>query len=289
MALTVDQGFQVFLRRLVPLQSQRDAAVQHRASVENCLKNALNVGWFRETGSFAHGTGVRDHTDVDLFVCFSSSRPGSSDTALNWVQDALKGRFPNTWIHRSRPAVVIEFAGGDEAWEVIPAFLTNRGDTGVYVYDIPGPSTGWIDSAPREHLNYVTEINQVEKIQGGAKKLARLAKAWKYYNNVPISSFYLEMRAAQYLKDEPSFVPVYDICRLLESLEGHGLASMNDPKRAAGRFSACSSEPNKNEALSKLNRGAKRARKALDAYRDGKTDDAFLYLDLLFGDRFPAR
>jgi hypothetical protein len=51
------------------------------------------------------------------------------------------------------------------------------------------PATGWIDTAPVEHIKYVNEINDIRAIQGGAKKLARLAKAWKYYNSVPISSF----------------------------------------------------------------------------------------------------
>jgi hypothetical protein len=31
----------------------------------------------------------------------------------------------------------------------------------------------------------------------GAKKLARSAKAWTYFNSVPISSFYLEKRTAR--------------------------------------------------------------------------------------------
>lgn len=102
---------------------------------------------------------------------------------------------------------------------------------------------------------------------GGAKKLARLAKAWKYYNSVPVSSFYLEMRAAKYISGEPSFVPAWDICGLLEHLEKIGLAPMNDPKGAAGRFYACSTKAKGVEALSKLHTGATRARKALDAHR----------------------
>jgi hypothetical protein len=64
---------------------------------------------------------------------------------------------------------------------------------------------------------------------------------------------------------------------------------MNDPKQASGRFHPCSSEPKKAEALSKLSTGATRARKALDAEQAGQTDEAFYYLDLLFGGQFPSR
>ena len=80
------------------------------------------------------------------------------------------------------------------------------------------PPKVWIDTAPAAHLGYVNAINKEANVASGAKKLARLIKAWKYYNNVPVSSFYLEMRAAKYLSDETSFSPIWEICRLLEKL-----------------------------------------------------------------------
>ena len=286
MSRTVQQGFDVFLERLTPLQSQRDAAARHRASVEASIKNALHVYLFRETGSFRHGTGVRNYTDVDLLVSIAGERPSSSDTALGWIKNALKKSFPYTTVRVSRPAVVVEFAGGDETWEIIPGFLTGRPG---YVYDIPGASSGWMDTAPQEHLAYVNDCNSRPDTKGGAKKLARLIKAWKYYNDVPISSFYLEMRAAQHVTTQTSFLPYWDISQLLTSLDTHQLAGMNDPKGKAGRFYACSSAAKRIEALSKLSTATTRASKALNAYLAGNHDDAFRYYDLLFGGRFPAR
>jgi hypothetical protein len=186
--------------------------------------------------------------------------------------------------------VVVKFAGGYETWELIPAFLTARGSKDQLIYDIPGPSAGaaWIDSAPNEHLTYVNEANK-EPHKGDAKDLARLVKAWKYYCDVPISSFYLEMRAAQHVTTQKTYIHVWDICQLLESLNDHGLASMNDPMRAAGRIYPCSSDAKLEEARSKLRRAATRARAALDAHNAQKPEDAFYYLNLLFGGKFPSR
>jgi len=185
---------------------------------------------------------------------------------------------------------VVECGSGYETWEVIPGFLTGRGGASQLVYDIPGPSTGsaWIDSAPKEHLAYVNECNEAPH-KGDAKDLARLIKAWKYYCNVPASSFYLEMRAAQHVKKQTTYVHIWDVCQVLESMQSHELAPMNDPKGAAGRIYACSSDSSREDALSKLSTAAGRARKALDAYRADNPDTAFHYLDLLFGGRFPAR
>jgi hypothetical protein len=290
MARSVNEGFDEFLRRLVPTQAQRDASAAHRASVKSALEAQLSVSSFFETGSFLHGTGVRNYSDVDALVSISNAKPLSSTTALNWVKDALSARFPGTTVKIRRPAVVVEFASGDETWEVIPGFLTLRGGKDQLVWDIPSPvSSGeWIDSAPKEHLKYVNDANK-QPSQGDAKALARLAKAWKYYCNVPINSFYLEMRAAQHVKAQTTYIHVWDVCLLLEKLDGHDLADMNDPSGATGRIKACSSDSTRRDALSKLSTAAVRARKALDAHRDGKTDDAFYYLDLLFGGRFPAR
>ena len=285
MTLTVSQGFDKLLDRLIPLASQRAAATKHRASVEASLKSAMPVNLFREVGSFGHGTGVRGFHDVDLLVSIKATRPDSSDTALRWVRDALNASFPYTPVRVSRPAVVVEFAGKDETWEVIPGLITSNNDS-VKVYDIPGAASGWMRSAPLEHLAYVNSVNNADDIKGGAKKLARLVKAWKYYNDVPISSFYLEMRAAQYMTDEPSFIASQDMCRFLERLHRSGLDAMNDPKGVSGRFYACSSNAKAAEALSKVATASTRARKATDA-SDPAT--AFRYFDLLFNGHFPAR
>jgi len=290
MALTVNEGFEALLKQLVPTDAQREAGVGHRASVKSALEASLEVRTFFETGSFTHGTGVRGFSDIDALVSLGNSKPESSYTALTWVKDALEARFPNTSLSIRRPAVVVKFAGGYETWEVIPGFITTRGTKDQLVYDIPGPSAGsaWIDSAPKEHLSYVNDCN-LKPHQGDAKDLTRLIKAWKYYCGVPISSFYLEMRCAQHVKTQTAYIHVWDVCQVLEKLDNHELAAMNDPSEATGRIHACSSDAKREDALSKLHTAAVRARKALDANQAGKVDTAFSYLDLLFGSKFPAR
>ncbi|NEA24729.1 nucleotidyltransferase [Actinomadura bangladeshensis] len=289
MPLSVSEGYETFLSRLIPLESQRKTAAKHRSSIESSLSNALDVFLFRETGSFTHGTGVRNYCDSDLLVSLKGSRPGSSDTAIRWVREALQASFPYTPVRVSRPAIVVPFAGGAETWEIIPGFITAGGGERHSVYNIPGASSGWLESAPTAHLEYVNKANSKKGATGGAKKLARLMKAWKYYNNVPMSSFYLEMRAAKHMTTQDSFIPIWDVCLLLESMNSLQLAAMNDPTDISGRFYACSSDSGKAEALSKVHTAATRARKALDAYRDDKPGLAFYYLDLLYSGKFPAR
>lgn len=290
MVKTVNDAFEEFLGRLVPTEAQRLAGASHRASVKSALEASLKVNNFFETGSFSHGTGVRYYSDIDVLASLGNPEPESSYTALEWVREALSKRFSSTEVVIRRPAVVIRFAGGYETWEVIPGFLTERGGADQYVYDIPGPNAGsaWIDAAPKEHLAYVDECNE-KPHKGDAKDLARLMKAWKYFCNVPVSSFYLEMRAAQHVAAQSTYIHVWDVCQLLESLQENKLAGMNDPKGATGRICACSTDAKREEALSKLTTAAARARKALDANKEGDLKTAFTYLSLLFGGKFPSQ
>jgi Second Messenger Oligonucleotide or Dinucleotide Synthetase domain len=290
MAKTVNQGFVEFLARLVPTEAQRDAGSSHRATVRAALESKLTVNNFFETGSFSHGTGVRGFSDIDALVSIGNPKPDSSYTALTWVKNALEARFPSTTVVIRRPAVVIKFAGGYETWEVIPGFITSRGTSEQFVYDIPGPNSGsvWIDSAPKEHLKYVNSCNE-KPSNGNAKALSRLIKAWKYYCNVPVSSFYLEMRCAQHVATQTTYSHVWDVCQVFEMLDTLQLAAMNDPKGATGRIYACSTTAKAEDAKSKVHTAAVRARKALDAYRADKPVEAFVYLDFLFGGKFPAR
>jgi hypothetical protein len=60
------------------------------------------------------------------------------------------------------------------------------------------------------------------------------------------------------------------------------LAAMNDPTGLGSRFGACSSETNKQDALSKLEQAVTRARKARNYAKDGDHGNAIAQLKLLF-------
>lgn len=284
---TVRDAFRLFIERQIPRQSERDAAEAHRASVEAALES-LSIFGLWETGSFRHGTAVRGHCDVDVLVSLKGTRPSDPDVALNRVKAALTARYPYSNIRVSRPAVVVKFAGGDERWEVIPAYV-KRAVGAEVVYEIPAPGGAWLETSPNAHLRYVTEENKSPA--GGAKSLARLIKAWKYCNSgsVKVSSFYLEMRAAKYMATESSFLPDMDFDRLLRSLASSELAAMNDPTCVTGRFLAASTESYRATALATVKADSGRVRDALECEAAGKRADAFGKLSTVFLGAFPSQ
>lgn len=286
MPRTVQQGFEKFLTDLVPSSAERAVAAKHRESVERSLDAGLGIKRFKQTGSLHHGTGVTIYSDVDYLASLKGAQPSSSDAALRNVRDCLKRSFPYTDVHVDRPAVVINFAGGNEAFEVAPGWL-KRGEADTRVYAIPGRGSGWIESAPDAHLNYVNASNNAPS--GGAKGLARLLKAWKYYRDVPISSFYLEMQAARYMLSESSVIWSIDLLHILKRLQDDGLAAMNDPSRLTGRIHACGTEAQKTTALSRLNTAVTRAENARAAEEADRHYETFDWWSKLFNGGFPSR
>jgi hypothetical protein len=133
---------------------------------------------------------------------------------------------------------------------------------------------------PKDHNNYVNRVNN--KHNGNVKRLARQIKVWKYRRNVPVSSCYLEMRATQHMDGESTYSPLWDLYLALKKMSDIKLASMNDPTGLGSRFGSCSSESNRQDALSKLERAVSRARKAKDYAEENDHESAIEQLKLLF-------
>jgi hypothetical protein len=106
--------------------------------------------------------------------------------------------------------------------------------------------------------------------------------------NVPISSFYLELRIAKYAEGERGIVYYMDVRNFLRQLLSRSLAGMQDPMGVSGIIDACATEAKREQALSKLQTAVSRAERAYAACEDGRIADAFDWLSLLFCYEFPS-
>jgi len=293
MPKSLPEGFDLFLSKLVPLQSEHNKSISHKDSVERNLINNFTCSRFFETGSFGNDTGVRHYSDTDYFAVIPANylhKDSSYD--LNNVKTSLRYTFPRTdGIKVSCPAVRIPFGTyASERMEVTPCCFGGLVETPLGKarrYQIPNCSGGWMFSSPEAHNAYVRNID--DKLSQQVKPLIQLIKAWKYYNNVPIKSFYLELRVTKYAEGESSIVYDIDLQRIFSSLYKLELASMRDPMGISGLIPACKTDAKKLEALSKLKTAATRAEKAIQAKEKGNIDNAFYYWNLLFNNKFPAR
>src|SRR6266550_4279179 len=287
MPRTIDEGFRDFLAKLTPSTTESQAAKNHRASIEASLTNNFGLKRFVRIGSFGNGTSISGYSDVDYLACLPTEQLTQvSTSSLTKVRNALDSRFPNTGVRVSCPAVVVPFGTTvAETTEVVPADYV-REDNGYKIYDIADCAGGWMKASPDAHNAYVRSVD--DKLGNKVKPLIRFLKAWKCYREVPISSFYLELRVAKYASDEKSIVYEIDVRNLLKLLWDGQLARMQDPMEVSGYIPACKSDAFRDDALSKVWTALTRAEKAREASVNGNISDAFYWWRLLYNDQFPT-
>jgi Second Messenger Oligonucleotide or Dinucleotide Synthetase domain len=210
MPKTVDEGFKAFLEKLQPLKTEHDKVKSHKISVFKNLKNNFDCISFFETGSFGAKTGVRHYADTDYFALLPASKLDcKSDYALRKVKDAIQLTFTKTGVMVRSPAVMIPFGQfTSERMEITPCYFAGFVEPKNKKYPkymIPNGDGDWMVSSPTAHNDYVNKHN-IRLKKGNLKKLIQLVKAWKYYNKVSISSFYLELRITKLFEKRASIL-----------------------------------------------------------------------------------
>ena len=277
MSVTAISTLESLIRRMTPDAAARSAAAKHRKEIEEWLMYDLGIIRMRETGSWHHGTALDGVSDVDYFVLMRGTRPSSSATALEELRASLSRGIPGAYVSIDRPAVRLRYFEDGPAVEVTPAYIRDTDD-----YDIPDPDgTGWIRSNPAFHLQYVDWAQR--ETDGLAKGLIRLVKTWKSRNNVPLSSFYLEMRTAQYVLNNKPIIYDWDLRDFFKSLANSGLRNMNDPTNYGRRITTGTSNfADLIIAKNAVEQAVRLTRLAHEATEDNDHSTAIRYLLTLF-------
>lgn len=287
MPRSVEEGFEGFLTKVKATGAESQAAASHRASIASCLKAKFGLQRFVRIGSFGNDTSISGYSDVDYLASIPRTQlTDSSIYTLGKIRGALDFRFPFTGVGVSSPAVTVPFGMRRvETTEVVPADYVGDAN-GFKVYEIADSQGGWMRVSPDAHNAYVATVDR--RHGGRVKPLIRFVKAWKYLREVPISSFYLEMRVAKYASEEASIIYDIDVKRFLRFLWDTQLAALRDPMGFSGLVCACKTEAQRREALSKLASAVTRAEKAVAARSAGKAAAAFDWWRILYGSNFPT-
>lgn len=284
---SIEQAFSKFHSDLTPSSYMLGKAASHKASITSRLEKDFDLKQLFYSGSANNGTSISAYSDVDFFASIPTKKlKKNSATSLREIKESLQARFRHTNVYVDSPAIVLDF--GTASWdtaEVIPADYIDQVN-GKNVFDIPDGSGLWMRSSPGSHNSYVAQENT--RLHKKLKPLIRFIKAWKYFRNVPISSFYLELRITKWMQDESIVIYDIDLCRLLSKLNSCALAAIQDPKGVSGYVYPCKSTVHKSDALSKVATASKRAENAREAARAGKIKDSFDWWDLVFNGRFPS-
>ena len=292
MALDIRTNFEKYLARLAPVSAELRKGASHKASVKSCLAKAFKCYSLFETGSIHNDTGIKHYSDTDYFAVIPKDKlRNNSREQLRLTKEELKYTFGRTKnIRVNSPAVTIPFGVyRSEDLEITPCFFngtiaTPLGDRKAY--GIPDGNGGWMLSSPQAHKAFVAYHDR--RLKGRLRPLIKLIKAWKFERNVPITSFYLELRIASMFADRKLIYVASDVASILNSLCENELARVRDPMRVSGYVQPCTTNEKRRTTLSKLETAATRAHKAC-YYLDRDPKQAIHYWKLLFGPKFPSK
>lgn len=287
MPKTITQGFNELHTKLTPSSVESKAVQTHRASIKSCLESNFGMKNFFRTGSTGNGTSIRGYSDTDYFASIPTDKlKKDSSVSLRELKEVLHNRFPKTGVYVDSPAVVCPFGTlKSESTEIVPADYLKQLN-GSNIYDIPDGNSEWMNAGPTAHNKYVSDVNK--KLGSKVKPLIRFLKAWKYYCNVPISSFYLEIKIVKYAEKETTIEYSYDIRKIIALLYDNDLPAVIDPTGISGYIHACSSEAKKKDALSKLKTAKTRSGNARIEESNSKIEEAFYWWDKFYNGNFPS-
>ncbi|MEU4385840.1 hypothetical protein [Promicromonospora sp. NPDC023805] len=283
---SLGEGFDQYLAARNPTESHKAEVRRYRERVKVLIAANHRLMGFFQSGSFQHGTAVMPHSDVDYIARIHfEDRPGSSTTILNNIRDLLKRELWEATVTVSRPTVTLDFSGLLSQYEITPAYLERGATDNNEVLLIPASGGGWRESAPKAHNKFVADMDHNHN--GAVRKVARVLKAWRYEQSVSISSFYLEMRAAEYGKNNRSVFPLTAVKSIVTTLLNQGLPAMNDPTGLVSRIGACSNETARLSAITDLRKCKKHIDAACDAWLDDERYDMNQALQAIWGTTFP--
>lgn len=286
MARTVEEAFLVFLNWLTPRPAARMAVSLLRNQVFDRLGDKLDISKMLEVGSLAQGTDIQTFSGGDYLVQLRGRRPLTPDSLLRGIERSLSSLYPAAQVRQTRPSVVVDFPD-DRRIGIIPAFVAGTIDGGTRV-SLAAPGGGWAAADPVAYRDWFQRCNNVEGVRGAAQGLSRLARAWKHYGGVPISSFYLELRAAEFMASRTSVLYSYDVREFFRDLHDGALAAVEDPTTLRHVVEPCASAGDLKRALQETANAASRAERALVRQRQGDTPDSFEQWSQVFSGQFPA-
>jgi len=203
---TVAERFNKFLSniQLTPTQIQ-DAKTKYNGVCEKLHNHYYASNYDGSTkllvGSYGKNTAIAPPTDIDvLFIMpyeefdrYNSYSANGQSKLLQDVKNILLERYPDTYMRGDGQVVMVNFVSYNV--EVIPGFLLKNGNYYISDTHLGG---SWKETSPKSEMENITISNKRSK--GNTIKLIKMIKAWKYYCNVSIKSFVIELGAVNFLK-----------------------------------------------------------------------------------------
>lgn len=193
--MTVDSYFEKFLEKIEPEKKYKKYAIKAHTRVREYLESEDSqfsqfvVDSFLY-GSYARNTAIGNIKDVDIAL-ITNFDPDSDEHKSSKVLPALKRALnrlykdPSATSPNRKSVQVMDPLPDEEdaslTLDIIPAVLTGDIDEKLLVPDIQEDS--WIESHPKGHLKFTSDLNQENVSNGMFVPLVKIIKHWWKQNS----------------------------------------------------------------------------------------------------------
>ena len=151
-------------------------------------------------GSFGRGTEILS-SDIDILVQlpyetykkFNAYSSNGQSALLQEVKRVIEQTYSVTSLKTDGQIISVPFSDGIN-FEVLPTFLNNDG---TYTYPNSNEGGGWRKTDPKAEIEAITQMNS--NCNRNLKRLCRMARSWRDYNNVEISGILIDLMAYNFI------------------------------------------------------------------------------------------
>lgn len=159
-------------------------------------------------GSWGRHTAIDGVSDLDLLYILPPSLWNDYNTVdgtkkvLSKVKQVIATHYSRTDIRVDRLVVVINFK--NYKFEVQPVF---KQDDGSFTYP-DTYSDSWKTTKPRDEIKAISDLD--EKSKGNARRICKLARAWKNKHDVIMGGLLIDTLAWRFLNDNDEYLNITD-------------------------------------------------------------------------------
>lgn len=197
---TFDNNLKVSLSTRTTI-ANRHNSISQRINADfrkvNSTSNTLYVG------SYGRNTATEGISDVDMlmilpystYIQYNAYQYNGQSSLLQAVKNSIATTYPRTILKGDGQIVQVTFSD-DNTLEILPCF---ENIDGSFTYPDSNDGGSWKTTNPRPEIKAFQELNNV--CNGNLYALCRMARAWKYSNNILLKSCLLDLFAYRFLQD----------------------------------------------------------------------------------------
>lgn len=205
--MSVSQMFREFCSNLVVGSALRSTIAYRVGRIVKCLNedfrsSSSDTANSFYVGSYGRNTAIPSVSDIDAIFCLPWSTytqynayVGNGQSALlQAMRTSVRRTYPSSEVAADGQVIVVKFTDHLKV-EILGAF--HSAETGSYTFPDSNGGGSWRICKPKDELDAFATRDVV--CNGNLVQLARMARAWRDTNGVPMSGMLIDTLAYQFL------------------------------------------------------------------------------------------